>query len=556
MMRQVLSPARVCLPARATPVGLETGFAVLDGICTVSTPSQSIPNDACWRLYQAVALACRDSSDLPSLLTTALGFCLQLRDVGAGCVHRVDHDGSLSLVSQSGFEPTDGRILGAPIDSELADVVRGGRPVYVQRGDPELEGDEHFTALATLPVAYGQRAFAVLTVASRTVEMFPEPIRAVLETIVAQLAPALANLESSEVAGQQASREATRLESAGVLAGGVARGLHHLLVSADLQADRLLELAGDDSALRNLAADLSRATTDGRGLSKQLESAAAFVAEPTLLDPAAFVVALRETLVRLLGDPIELRIQVQPTDFRLRMDRRQLQQIIASLTLLSRDTMPEGGRLTIEMRAGTAADGRPYMALTLRDTGPIEDRAELANSMVGDLVRMLQGEIRIFAGEVGTVSEVKLPFESVSDAAIGKEVVAAAEGEVTILVLEADVRLRQLAASALRRAGYRAIETNEAREALRLARDEGQRIDLVLADVRLARGGRWDLLQKLAAVRPEVNLLYMAAMDRETRKLLDPSVTFLAKPFSITGVIRMVRAALVDAQATTARSAG
>ncbi len=151
--------------------------------------------------------------------------------------------------------------------------------------------------------------------------------------------------------GVRRVREAGRLEALGRLASGVAHDFNNLLTGVALYSDLLLAGLESGSGLRKYAEEIRDASIHASGLVRQLLAVARSHNEaPHLLSLNKVAEGMRELLLRLIGENIELEYQLDPNLGAVRMDSTQAQQILLNLVLNARDALPEGGQITLETR--------------------------------------------------------------------------------------------------------------------------------------------------------------------------------------------------------------
>jgi two-component system cell cycle sensor histidine kinase/response regulator CckA len=164
-------------------------------------------------------------------------------------------------------------------------------------------------------------------------------------------------------------REAGRLEALGRLASGVAHDFNNLLTGVALYSDLLLAGLEFGSGLRKYAEEIRNASIDASGLVRQLLAVARSQDEaPHLVSLNGIAGGMRELLLRLIGENIELVYQLDPNLGAVRMDTTQAQQILLNLVLNARDALPEGGRITLETRNC----GLQIVTSAVEKTGPAE----------------------------------------------------------------------------------------------------------------------------------------------------------------------------------------
>jgi CheY-like chemotaxis protein len=281
---------------------------------------------------------------------------------------------------------------------------------------------------------------------------------------------------------------------------------------------------------------------------------------------------------RLISADIKLTTILAPDLAQIKADPGQLEQVLLNLVVNARDAMPNGGELIIETanvtldhkyvrRHAEVAPGE-YVLLAVSDTGvgmTEEVKARLfepffTTKEVGKgtglglatcfgIVKQSGGHIRVYSelGE-GTTLKIYLPqIEGVAATPIVRLEPrdTLVQGTETILLVEDEAAVRDLAARALRQQGYTVIEAADGREALRLAQRQTEKeIHLLLTDMVMPRMGGKELADQLKAVRPDLKVLFMSGYTDSTilrYGLLQPRMAFLQKPFSPQRLVRKVR---------------
>jgi two-component system cell cycle sensor histidine kinase/response regulator CckA len=167
--------------------------------------------------------------------------------------------------------------------------------------------------------------------------------------------PESAVIMAEEIPDSDASDEqvqhAARLESIGRLAGGVAHDFNNLLTGVLLYCDLLLASVDSGHRARKYAEEIRKAGLQASGLVRQLLAITRPVSlqlQPLSLNEIAE--GMRNLLVRLIGENIDLQLRLDSSLGLIRMDSTQAQQILLNLVLNARDAMPCGGQITIETR--------------------------------------------------------------------------------------------------------------------------------------------------------------------------------------------------------------
>jgi len=373
-------------------------------------------------------------------------------------------------------------------------------------------------------------------------------------------------------------RQVLKLEAVGRLAGGIAHDFNNILTAVGGHAALLLEEIPPGDPLRADLEEIKRGVDRATSLTRQLLAfSRKQVLKPRVLDLTSVVAETEQMLRRLIGEDIDLRTSAEPGLGRVLADPGQIQQVILNLAVNARDAMPDGGRLSIEL-ANVDVDeemarrhvpeqppGR-YVRLTVSDTGtgiphhiqphifePFFTTKEkgkgtgLGLSTVYGIVKQSGGFIWVYS-EPGQGATFKIYLPRVDAPAeqtpAPQPEVAAHAGEETILLVEDEPAVRDLAQRILRRKGYRVIVASNGREALDLVERQEGPIDLLVTDLIMPQMDGRELAQRLAALRPGLPVLFMSGYTGDTiaqRGVLDPDVAFIEKPFSPEGLARKVR---------------
>jgi two-component system cell cycle sensor histidine kinase/response regulator CckA len=154
--------------------------------------------------------------------------------------------------------------------------------------------------------------------------------------------------------------------------------------------------------------------------------------------------------------------------------------------------------------------------------------------------------VRSAPGE-GTTFEIYFPRASADEVRTPAPVAPALGGDETILVVEDDPRVRQIAVRLLRRGGYRVLQASGLAEAADLARTEPGTLHLLLTDVVMPENGGATVARRIRELRPGVRILYMSGFARDAmgrQGLPEEGVALLPKPFTADSLLAAVRSAL------------
>ena len=354
------------------------------------------------------------------------------------------------------------------------------------------------------------------------------------------------------------------------LAGGIAHDFNNLLtgilghVSLLLDEGSLSPEARDDLAQIRQAAD--RAATLSRHL---LTFSRGPQPAPRALDLNQFVSGTVGAIRQIVGPAIEVSRELADGLEPALVDPSHLEQILLQSAARARAAMPEGGG--VRLRTGRSqvdeslAERHPglrpgsYLTLEIGYSAGGQDQAALEGEITG-----LQGTARHSGGflavesSIGTrttftvyIPRLEVPH---ADGVGGVE----HEGHETILLVEDDTQVREVARRSLERAGYVVLPVPDADAAMAVADRHPGHIHLLVADVVLPRVSGRELAARLAIHRPAIKVLYVSGTSDGAvarHRMLEPDIAFLEKPFSLDRFLRKVRQALganpsADDQAT------
>ncbi len=373
--------------------------------------------------------------------------------------------------------------------------------------------------------------------------------------------------------------QAQKMETVGRLAGGVAHDFNNLLTVINGTAELMLRKAGPgDPATAELQA-IADAGTRAAQLTRQL---LAFSRKQMLqVEPLHLNTSLRgmETMLRrMVGEDVQLVLRLTDDLDLVRADPGQMDQVILNLVVNARDAMPRGGTLTIETRnvefsaehaasEPTLKPGR-HVLVAISDTGLGMDEATrerifepffttkelgrgtgLGLSTVYGIVQQSGGSIGV-SSEPGRGTTFKIFLPSVDGSTAHSRpaaVPAEPAGTETVLVVEDEPALQQLAGRALRAAGYVVLAAATGEEAAALLDEHRDEVHLMLTDVVLPGISGRELASRVAPLHPGLRVLFTSGYTDDTvlhHGVSAQTAKFLAKPYSVDALIRKVREVL------------
>ncbi|MBI5016277.1 MAG: PAS domain S-box protein [Deltaproteobacteria bacterium] len=381
--------------------------------------------------------------------------------------------------------------------------------------------------------------------------------------------------------------QAQKLESVGQLAGGVAHDFNNILAGIMGHAELAVARAPDGHPTRRHMAQVVDLAERAAGTTRRLLAfSRRQVLEPVTVGMNDIVASLHRLIGKTLGERIEISVSVDPDLPPIFADTAQMEQVLLNLCINARDAMPEGGRLLIETRRATLdaaslpartglAPGE-YVLVGVSDSGSGMEEAVrrrifepffttkepdrgtgLGLAMVHGIVTQHRGFVDVATAEGrGTTFTVYLPaaqgLEERPDSTLSRPVQG---GNETVLLVEDDEALRDLAVDVLQQHGYAAVAASNGEEALRLLEEREGEVALVVTDVVMPRMDGVALYDRVRRLRAETRFLFVSgypdgAMDEGF--MLDALVPFLRKPFNTRQLLDKVREALDRAPAAAA----
>jgi PAS domain S-box-containing protein len=478
---------------------------------------------------------------------------------------------------------TRDELVGRTLKSLTKDVARGERQIHdvLREGKYDLFETVHFNrsgaemqilANASVIEYHGQRAILSInrdvSELCRIQHVAEEVLRRANEDLEERVRRRTAELERTNAALQaeivehkrtgEQLRQAQKLEAIGRLAGGVAHDFNNILMLIIGYAAAILNQPDEGTAARSNADHILKAAERATSLTRQL---LAFgrkqVMAPRVLDLNAVLAEFSLMLPRLLGEDVELIFEAAPDLGRVKADPAQIELAVMNLALNARDAMPDGGKLHLATRNERrvlphAADASPadFVVISIRDTGHGMDRKTqsrifepffstkntakgtgLGLASVHGIVTQTGGHITVESEPGrGTTFEIFLPRVA-GEIALAQHALPLRppQGSETILLVEDEPGIRELSRAFLENLGYAVLEARSGAEALRVAAERPENIDLLITDVIMPGMRGTELVSRLKETWPELKVLYISGFaDLGDR----PDAPLLEKPFA------------------------
>jgi signal transduction histidine kinase len=372
--------------------------------------------------------------------------------------------------------------------------------------------------------------------------------------------------------------EAQKMEVIGQLASGVAHDFNNILAVIIGYSDLMKEELGAEHGSYKYIQEIRHAAEHASALTRQLlVFSRKHEIKPVVLNLNDVLKDLDKMLHRLIDENVELTLDLEKKNGRIKADPGQIGQVLMNLVVNARDAMPNGGRLTIATRNvtvdehysgnGTKLLRGNYVTLSISDTGcgmADETRAHLFEAFFTTkpkgkgtglglvtcqtIVKQSGGCIFVHSElNKGTTFEiyfpqVEQPVESTIPSA-GKGPLP--RGTETLLVVEDEPVVRKLASNVLTMQGYDVLAAGDGQEGLRVAKEHrGPPIRLVIADVVMPHMGGKMMAEWLKSSYPDLKVLFTSGYTDDAivhHGVLQPGVAFLAKPYNPAALARKVR---------------
>jgi len=371
-------------------------------------------------------------------------------------------------------------------------------------------------------------------------------------------------------------QQAAKMESVGVLAGGVAHDFNNLLTAVLGNAELAAQEVEPGSSLASSLSEIQKAATSATALTRQLLAfSRKQVIEPRVIDLNELVGRMHTMLRRLIGEDIHLQTTLAVAPARIRADPGLIEQVIINLAVNARDAMPDGGVLAIET-AIVGPDVEPAgspepspgsrVRLVVSDTGVGMPREVLAHLFepffttkpkgrgTGLGLATAYGAVTQAGGTIEVSSEpgngssfrILLPLAAGSGVEpLTQDALPVAEGgRETILFVEDDDGVRGLGQRILEGQGYRVLAAPDGPSAVAVSQRYAGPIDLLMTDVVMPGMNGRQLVEEIVAHRPAIRVLFTSGYTDDAviqRGVHSDDFAFIAKPYSPLSLAAKIR---------------
>jgi PAS domain S-box-containing protein len=375
-------------------------------------------------------------------------------------------------------------------------------------------------------------------------------------------------------------KQAQKMEAIGTLAGGIAHDFNNMLGAILGYTELGMMEASPADPIQGRLKDIQQAAQRSVDLTRQLLTfARKQTVAPKVLDLNETVEGMLNMLRKLIGENIDLVWLPGKNPGQVRIDPFQIEQLLANLCVNARDAIHDTGRITVETGSATldetfctvhagAVPGR-YVLLAVSDNGCGMDDETISHlfepffttkevgkgtglglATVYGMVKQNKGFIDVNSqpGQ-GAIFEIYFPRHA---AEAGRTTKTDAEqpaacGYETILLVEDEPMILDIAANILKRQGYTVIAAATPGEAIRLAREHAGEIHLLMTDVVMPEMNGKDLANNLLSLYPELKCLFMSGYTANViahHGVLNKGIDFIQKPFSVRALAVKVREVL------------
>jgi two-component system, cell cycle sensor histidine kinase and response regulator CckA len=388
------------------------------------------------------------------------------------------------------------------------------------------------------------------------------------------------NAEHERQRLQEQLQQAMKMEAVGRLAGGVAHDFNNLLtvIHGNVELARM-NLTPSDPLLKYLDGIYSAAESAASLTSQLLAFSRRQIIEPKVLNLNELVGSIRKMLTRIIGEDIALQTIPSEALGSVKVDPGQFEQVLVNLAVNARDAMPEGGQLVIET-ANIELDedycahhphispGR-FVLLAVSDTGQgmsedvkrhlfepfftTKDKGRgtgLGLATIFGTVKQAGGAIEVYS-ELGRGTTFKIFLPRIEEQAERldkqKPEIDLPRGSETILLVEDEASVRDVALLILKRLGYKVLHAANGGEAFLLVEKHGGCIDLLMTDVVMPGMNGRELAERLIVLHPEMKVLFTSGYTENVivhHGVVEENLNFIGKPFSLHALAKKIREVL------------
>lgn len=375
-------------------------------------------------------------------------------------------------------------------------------------------------------------------------------------------------------------RHSQKMEAVGLLAGGVAHDFNNIL-TAIIGYSSLMKMKLDEAALHHNMDEIIASAERGAVLTKSLLAfSRKQIIHPRAVNINGIIERVGRLLTRLIREDIKLEIRLAPEELNAVVDTGQVEQVLMNLATNARDSMPEGGTLSIEtscvkiddhfIKAHNYGKHGDYGLIAMSDSGtgmdsgvanrifePFFTTKEMGRgtglglSIVYGIVKQHNGYINVYSETgMGTTFKIYFPLTSQAEERHKPglpDVPGVRGGSEGILVAEDDAHVRLLVKTLLSESGYRVIEAVDGEDALKKFRENRKTTALLLIDVIMPKKNGKEVYDEARKLRPDIKAIFTSGYTADIvheKGILDEGLHFVSKPVSPSQLLQKIREVL------------
>jgi PAS domain S-box-containing protein len=375
-------------------------------------------------------------------------------------------------------------------------------------------------------------------------------------------------------------RQSQKLEAIGHLAGGIAHDFNNLLTAINGYGDLALRKLKEGDPVRDNIREVRIAGDRAAGLTRQLLAfSRKQVLQPVVYNINNVIEGLEKMFRRIIPENVIFRIILEPELGNIKTDPGQMEQVLMNLAVNARDAMPHGGTLTIETQNVFLDEDYvsqhieiipgPFIRVTITDTGDGMDEQTrlrifepffttkeigkgtgLGLSTVYGIVKQSGGDIMVYSElEHGTTFKIYLPRvnENIEPHVRGGKESVNNSGTETILLVEDEELVRNLASDVLISCGYKVMVAADGEKALKMSAAYSETIHILITDMIMPRMGGSELRKDIIKQRPDIKVLFMSGYTDDSvvhSGIVEADIAFIEKPFTPDSLARKIREVL------------
>ncbi len=391
------------------------------------------------------------------------------------------------------------------------------------------------------------------------------------------------NIQEEKVKLEMQLYQAQKMEAIGQLAGGIAHDFNNMLTAIIGYGSLLNTQLGKDSELKPLVDQILSSAGKSADLTRQLLAfSRKQLIAPKETDLNELIKGMEKLLARLIGEDIELKTRLTEKTLTVMVDPGQIEQVLMNLSTNARDTMPDGGMLSIVTETAELYEDyvkghdmeKPgmYALISVTDTGRgMDEKTQqkifepffttkevgkgtgLGLSIVYGIIKQHGGNITVYSEPgKGTTFRIYLPLtESKIEEAKVTEIIRPKGGTETILLAEDNEDVRVLSKMVLEENGYTVIDAVDGEDAVNKFKEKKDIIQFVIIDVIMPKKSGKEAIDEIRKIKPDINILFTSGYTSDiiSRKgILEEGMNFISKPVTPNDLLAKIRA-IMDKEA-------